>query len=98
MYYLHLAYLSHSHHGSREPQGDLITSTPEKDINEWLLKNHLRNLSQWEFKALTGSNAPQDRGAMNTLHFDPAHKNPLEGTLIISVYEIVPVEDATKIF
>ena len=97
MYYVHIDYFRASVNNSQGPQGDLITSRPEKDINEWLIKNHLRGLSKWKATALTGSNRPSDRGAMHTLHFEPTDKNPLTGNLVISFYEIVPVNNASEI-
>ena len=51
-------------------QGVLIASHLPSSIDEWLAEKGLPKLYMWKFAAQSGSNAPNRRGVLNTVHYD----------------------------
>jgi hypothetical protein len=96
LYQVSLAYLE----GSEVVfQGVLVTSTPlDKEIDAWLRENSLGDLTCWKYAGLTGDSSVRDHEAMNTIHLDPIARNPQRGELLITVCELVPVEDVRTFF
>lgn len=96
LYYVSLAYLEGSEVAS---QGVLVTSMSlTKEIDGWLRENSLPDLAGWSYAGLTGDSSVRDREAMNTIHLDPIARNPRKGSLLITISEIVPVDDARDFF
>lgn len=96
LYHVSLFYLEDSEVAL---QGVLVTSTPfSKEIDGWLRENFLPDLTWWKYEGLTGDSSVRDREAMNTIHLAPIARNSQKGSLLITVSELVPVEDARAFF
>ena len=91
------------HKRSRFPRLEIVTSAPEKEINNWLDELGLPYWSYWQYDGGTASNAPGlHKGVFNTLYMRMTNttmstKNRVRGDerLVLSFHELVPVDPTT---
>jgi hypothetical protein len=76
------------------PKLELVTSAPERVINEWLVENDLPKLSSWNYSGKSGSNLPLHKGQLNTLFLQVRHAKS-SVRLVITTHELVPVDPTT---
>jgi hypothetical protein len=69
-------------------QVEIVTSAPERFINEALVEQGLPRLNHWRFEGQTGS-ARTD--VLNTAHY---YEPKMGLTLLLTSYELVPVDSS----
>jgi len=65
------------------------TTAPERFINEWLAGRGLPRLSSWYFDGATGSNAPRNKGILNSVWLKTKGRPE---KLVITTHELRPVK------